>query len=348
MKQARHHLQKAAEQNHPAGCYYAYVHFIDTDRKQALEYLKKSADLGFPDAQLTWAQQLSNGYHLQNDPTSAFAYNLSAFNNETSSPYDKAEAAFRLGQACLHGMGTTKDETRAFSLLKQAADADHAQALATLGFMYSPSPSKSCSSSSSSSFPPDSVKAYECFEKSAVLGNRYAQFNVALFLYYGWPPLEKKDMKKAVYWLERSASCHYSEACFLLGQLYETEEAKDVIPQDLKKARELYSRGSSKQHVGCMVQLAGLYLEGKGCEKDEQQAFELYERAAKLGSQKAAEEMSVMLAKGFVSKPRTFAEILFGPSVSSSSSSSSSSTSSTSSTSSSSSSSRLSSSTVNK
>lgn len=57
----------------------------------------------------------------------------------------------------------------------------------------------------------------------------------------------------------------------------------DHFPQDDKQAYHWFSQAAGQGHVKAYNALAGLYNEGRGCEKDPQKAFAYYQKAANTG-----------------------------------------------------------------
>ena len=98
-----------------------------------------------------------------------------------------------LGEMYLDGIGTELDFEKAFFWLSKAAKSD-VEAQYLLGFMYE----------NGLHVDHNNVKALSFYESSAQKGGLLAQFNVAMMYKEGKGGI-KKDMNKAMMWLEKAS-----------------------------------------------------------------------------------------------------------------------------------------------
>lgn len=95
--------------------------------------------------------------------------------------------------------------------------------------------------------PQDLGKAFEWYEKAAMLGHAEAQFNLA-GLYY-WGDGRPRDLHKAHEWYEKAAMQGHAEAQFNLATMYDWGRG---MPRDPVKAKEWYERScKSGMTAGC-------------------------------------------------------------------------------------------------
>jgi TPR repeat protein len=87
----------------------------------------------------------------------------------------------------------------------------------------------------------------------------------------------KKDMKKALYWLEKAANRNYDGACVSLGDMYYSGQG---VKKDQKKAFELYNRGLRRQSPDAQYRIGLCLYNGHGTKKELTAAVEWFKKAA--------------------------------------------------------------------
>jgi enhanced entry protein EnhC len=132
---------------------------------------------------------------------------------------------------------------------------------------------------------PEARKWYTLAQKN------YAPAAVALgFLY----DTVTDDYANARMGYELAASKGDPVGLFNLGLMYEQGKG---MPENLEKAKSLYSKAAEAGHAQSMVQLAGLYLNAKE-DRDEDEALIWYKKAAALGDRDALYQLGFFFETG--------------------------------------------------
>lgn len=137
----------------------------------------------------------------------------------------------------------------------------------------------------------DYEESLRLLKKSAEQNYELAQ-NYLSHVYYvgkwGKDYTVEQDINNAMYWLEKAANdktrTQYCNASFYAGYYYRYG-VKDRLKADDTKAYNYFSKIENKQYIDSifciqsMVELARMYAEGRGVEKNEQQAMEWLNKA---------------------------------------------------------------------
>jgi hypothetical protein len=154
-----------------------------------LEWLKKSADAGYADAQERLAHAYEHGnYGLALKSGMAAIYCLLAANQ------DHELAICRLAYFYENGFGVDRDYKRAAELYRRAIKKDNAYAYGALGWLYD----------YGLGVDKDIGKAHEYYELAAQKGNSNAQRNLGNMLYLGRGV--PKDKEAGIKWLQLAAA----------------------------------------------------------------------------------------------------------------------------------------------
>ncbi|RHZ84535.1 hypothetical protein Glove_79g93 [Diversispora epigaea] len=175
---------------------------------------------------------------------------------------------FNLGYCYRHGIGTTKDEEKAFQwYLKSAEGGDHTGQF-NLGDCFE----KGIGTTK------DEEKAFQWYLKSAEGGDHAGQ-NILGHCY------EKgigttKDVEKACQWYLKSAEGGDHTGQIILGHCYE----KGIgTTKDVEKAFQWYLKSAEGGNHAGQNNLGLCYEEGIGTTKDEEKAFQWYLKSAEGG-----------------------------------------------------------------
>lgn len=111
----------------------------------------------------------------------------------------------------------------------------------------------------------------------------------------GQAAYNKKDWNNAVRFLLPLARNNHDGALVLFGKMYADGKG---VPVDLEKAFELFNRAAKLGNPEAMVAVAALYSAGKGTDKNMKAAFEWFRKAAELNYSLAQFSLGIALAAG--------------------------------------------------
>ncbi|RHZ78315.1 hypothetical protein Glove_166g17 [Diversispora epigaea] len=163
-----------------------------------------------------------------------------------------------LGNCYQYGIGTVKDEEKAFRWYLKSAEGGNSDGQVILGNCYK----------NGTGTTKDEVKTFQWYLKSAEGGNRNGQCILGDYYYFGIGTT--KDKEKAFQWYLKSAEGGQSDGQLNVGVFYAngigtTKDKEKAFQWYLKSAEEGDSMGQFA--VGCC------YLDGKGTTKDKIKAF---------------------------------------------------------------------------
>lgn len=264
-KEAFCYLNAASEQNHLDSKaliseFYENGHFVQKDYNKAFSLSKEASEQGSALALNNLGNYYTNGIGVDKDLEKGASYYKKAIEKG-----DLEVAKLNLAVAHFYGLGIHQDTEKAILLTKEVISSNKlmaGMAMANLGGFYSALNQNKL--------------AFEWTQKGALLDNLAAQTNLGFMYANGIGVIENKD--KSIYWLTKAAESGYSEAYYILGTLY--EKGNNTINRDLSKATHYYILAVKKNHGMAKNNLATLLINGKGIEKNENEAFKLYLDAA--------------------------------------------------------------------
>jgi TPR repeat protein len=130
--------------------------------------------------------------------------------------------------------------------------------------------------------------------KKAESGGAEAQY--LLGQAYDEGRLVPRDLAEALKWYSRAAEAGYAEAQNSLGSALQAEKR-------YAEALAWYEKAAAQEHVRSINSLAALYDAGLGVAQDRNQAFQLWTRAAELGSAEAMWNLARLYGSGGLGKP---------------------------------------------
>lgn len=142
-RQAKEAFEKAAEYNHPEALYYLgnlYQNGEDVphDEDTAMDYYRKAANLGHPDAQMiVGVQHVMDGINEKpNSLTQQSHYAEAVKWLEKAAERGVPEAKFWYGDMLRKGLGTKKNEARGVTLIRESAQAGNPNGQGMLAALY--------------------------------------------------------------------------------------------------------------------------------------------------------------------------------------------------------------------
>ena len=232
------------------------------DYKQAVAWLKRSADQCFDSAQfyLGWCYEKGKG--VAQDYTEAVSWYRKA------AEQGLAAAQNNLGWCYKEGKGIEQDYAEAVNWYRKAAEQGDSVAQNNLGLNYQ----------EGHGVDQDYVEAVKWYRKAAEQGLALAQNNLA-WCYEEGKGLEQ-NYEEAVNWYSKAAEQGNSVAQYNLGLFY--QEGKGVPYASYSDAVSWFRKASEQNFTKAKIALGSCYQEGKGIKKDYVKAMELFEDALTL------------------------------------------------------------------
>jgi len=232
----------------------------ELDRKKAMSYYQKAAELGLIYAQSDLAGIFS--YSEEADQDKAFYWFTEA------SIAGDSRAQFQLGRHYEFGIGTEHNLEAALYWYQKAAENNFFEARFVLGTFYQ----------TGKYLIEDWDKALIWLLPLADLGMPEACNNVGII--YEEKATSKKSFKKALKYFSYAAEWGISNAQFILGSIY--LEGKGVN-KNFEKAMFWLNEAAKKENAEAIYLLGECYEEGHGVNKSTYDAALNYERARHLG-----------------------------------------------------------------
>ena len=185
----------------------------EADQAKRMEYLKKSAQMGYTPAQAELGDCYAQGRGVERDYAKASEwYRRAAEPPEPPKQTETPQQLFELYQQ-------ESDQAKRMEYLKKAAQQGYAPAQTELGDCYRQN---------------NNALAVDWYCKAVEQSYAPAQYQLGKCYYYGW--IVKKDKSKAVELYQKAAEQGYKDAQLTLAMFYEKGQG---VPKDLSLAREL-------------------------------------------------------------------------------------------------------------
>ncbi|MEQ1638321.1 MAG: hypothetical protein ABL903_16700 [Methylococcales bacterium] len=282
-------LKKAAEQHHVLAIYWLgriYRNGIEVPQNDGLafEYFKNAAEEGIYEAQYWLASCYFFGTGCEENQRLAFDWlTKSVKTHDNDFAEDFFEAYLLLGMMFKLGKGVEQSDEQAFKWYKKAAEIEGtgAEAQFCLARCYD----------QGIGVEPSYKLAFEWYKKAAEqshseaknwLSEQYFKFGVGC--HFGKDDIEPND-EHALAWFIKAAELGSADALWFLGILYDTgkgvEQSHELAFEWFKKAVERCENNvNDKNRIKVLANkaLAECYEQGKGVEKNEALAAQIYQR----------------------------------------------------------------------
>ena len=174
-------------------------------------------------------------------------------------------AQFYLGECYLYGYGIEANKDEGFKWIKKAADNGYVRAYSALGMCYQ----------NGTGTEKNIEKAMEYFSKGAKVNDTGAM--LMLGYNYGKGIGVKEDETKALEWFEKAANLGDVTSQYNVALTYYYQKKYKVAAKWFQKAAD-QGYSDAQNYLGTM------YENGLGVEKDRQEAYDLYKKAAEEGN----------------------------------------------------------------
>ncbi|GET03286.1 kinase-like domain-containing protein [Rhizophagus clarus] len=178
------------------------------------------------------------------------------------------DSIYNLGECYYNGTGVEKNESKAFELYKDAAEKGYIKSIHQLGNCYQHGVGTE----------KNEIKAFELYKKAAEKDHLNSLHDLGYC--YQHEIGIKKDEPKAFKIYKEAAQKGFVKSIHQLGYCYQYGIGTE---KNEFKAFELYKEAAGKGDVDSMYLLGNCYRNGTGTEKNEFKAFELYKAAAEKG-----------------------------------------------------------------
>ncbi|WP_377292317.1 tetratricopeptide repeat protein [Rhizobium sp. SG2393] len=232
----------------------------DTAPKSATEQAAKPASKSTADALLKT---------IQGSDAAAKAQALTAL--ETAAASGDAKAAAAAGKLYGDGKLVERDVAKALKFATIAYDAGDTSVAGLLGRLYY---------RDFAALQVDQAKALVFFEKGAAAGDAWSMSSLADVYREG--KIVAKDMKKALDLYEQALAKGNASVVGKIGDIY--YRSGEALGLDRSKALAFYQQGTDADDPWAMAGLADVYREGKIVPQDLKKAFDLYEQALAKGN----------------------------------------------------------------
>ena len=264
------------------------------DLVQAVEWLKKAATKGNPEAQdaLCRLYYHSSEYmtDMPKDASTAKCFTKQAKNGQ---PW----AQYVLGEMYFAGLGVAKDEAGALRLWMESAENGNQYGMMNVGN------AKYRGDGGTTNF----IEASKWCLKAAEIGFPEAQLSLGLMFANGLGVA--RDDVEAVKWFQRAADQGYGDAQLCLGLAYANGigVAKDNVEAAkwLGKAADQgvaamkwFKKAADQGEAYAQICLGTMYAGGRGEARDDEGAVKWFRKAADQGDAKAQTWLGVMFAEG--------------------------------------------------
>ena len=194
-------------------------------------------------------------------------------------------AIYQLSLMASLGLGEPRDQARAASLLRRAADAGHAAA--KLDYAYALANGRGVAK--------DGAAAIQMLEQLAAEGNVDAMLNLGRALRFGWWG-SKRDDVRAVGLFQQAMDRGSDDARTLYAAALISGTG---VAKDEKRGADLLRQAAGRGSVAAQVELARVLMWGGGLPKDQPAAVDLYMKAAETASPVAQYGLALAYLNGW-------------------------------------------------
>ncbi|WLF84948.1 tetratricopeptide repeat protein [Moraxella sp. ZY210820] len=218
--------------------------------------------------------------------TFAYQYQYGSYSAETlkKAQAGDADAQNMIGDGYFEGNGIKQDYQKAFEWYMKAANNGHLEAMNSVAYMYD---------NGYASNDVDVIQAEKWYKKAADKGHASSQFMLAI-IYRDDETFQNKKLYRE--YLVKSANNGHDPAQYELALAY--EDGLYGFKQDEKQAVKYYQLAVAQKHPIATNNLALMYEEGRGVNKDINKALSLYEQAYQLGDVAAAYNLGNLYYEG--------------------------------------------------
>jgi TPR repeat protein len=223
-----------------------------------ISWLKKSAELGYRNAQHTLGNEYFSGDNIDKDDVQALTY------YQMAAKQNYLRAQYQLGRIYFYGWGQDKDIKKGMKWLLMAANRGYVEAQHQLANEYF----------GGENIILDDEQALKYHLMAAKQNNLGSQYQLGRIYLYGWG--QDRDLEKGMKWLLMAANGGYAAAFSVLGSIYKNENYS-VFNQET--AIYWYKLGAEQGDEASYAGLGSAYFFGEGVNQDTKNAVLWYMKA---------------------------------------------------------------------
>jgi TPR repeat protein len=239
------------------------------DDEQAVKYFKKGAELNNSNAQYYLGFMYYNGFGISKDSS------LGCYWWKKSADQENSNGLFYIGNSYKWGLCDEKDLEKAVYFFQKSADLGSHLSQLKLGEAYE----------QGKGIAKDSKKAFYWYKKSAEQGDEDAQYQLSSCFYNGRGV--SKDEDKAMIWAKKSANQGDAMGQWAVGYYY-------YNVKDYDQAFLWYKKAADQGLNPAMTNLAHMYNNGYGVEKNMEMVKYWYTKLCDKGVTKMCDELGKM------------------------------------------------------
>jgi TPR repeat protein len=257
-----------------------------------LQELEKKATAGDAEAQYTIGISYLYGYNkLVKDEKKAINY----FQQSANKGNGNGENA--LGVCYKYGTGVEKNIERAIEFYTKAVEHANMKAQYNIGVLYQ----------NGEGVVKDEAKAFSLYGLSAAQDYKLAQYRIGVFYLYG--KSVPKDVNKAREWFDKAIVNNENANIFKWVADFYAMGWRD-IPDDKKKAFELYSKAVALGDDDANIELAKMYDYSYEEIKNKKKAADIYQKYADKGNVECIMSLGRLYDVGDASLPQNYARAM--------------------------------------
>jgi len=230
------------------GNMYFYGSGVEQNYDKAFSWYKASASQGQPYAQYAVAQMYADGQAVAKDDAESQAYYMQAlagFLKLEANDQADDNLFYKLGRMYMHGLGTEKDNAKAFDYFKRSAEMNNKNAQFEYGkaLLYGENTDQ------------DIPQGLDMIQKAVALGNTNAKRFLAIE-YISGEHIEQ-EVDRGIDMLTELADNGDTLSAYKLGKIYLSGK---IVYKDLDKAEKYLRQASNDNNEYAMYALGKLYL----------------------------------------------------------------------------------------
>ena len=265
---------------------YYYGHGLPTDYAKALHLYTIAADKGYTPAMVSLGSMMREGVGRKKDTVGALSWYRKAAEG------GNADAQALAGQMYEAGEGVVRNLETAIEYYQEAANGGHVESCASLGYIYEHGSEDVQTNSAHTLVHPVLCCPSPLLLLLAVIHRLLCYVCVGVSQELNYVPV---DIDAAAAWYREAAEKGYAKAMNNLAYLHFIGSVNGK--KEYEEAVRWFRQAAEQGNAGALNNLAIAYESGKGVERDEDMALQMYAEAAALGHVSAQSSLGYLYLK---------------------------------------------------